>query len=1604
MITGLAEVVFGKNSLWPASANLRVKTMSVQRQRVSFSFLSLLIAICITCISDPVLGQAMDSVVDWRTSKLTDKFFAEGVAVGDFNGDGNPDIAAGPFWYEGPNFSAAENAHRFYHQDAFDPHGYSNNFLCAVHDFNEDGWDDILVFNWPGQDASWYQNPQGTERYWPKHVVAGVVDNESPTLTDLTGDGIPEIICSQNGYFGFYEVNREAPQAKWNFRRISDQSAGGKYTHGLGVGDVNGDGRADLLEKSGWWEQPKSLVGDPQWKKHPVEFGDGSGPSQMFAYDVDGDGDSDVICSQNAHGFGLAWFENRMVDGSVTLVKRPIMGASPNDNPYGACFSQLHALEIADIDGDGLKDIVTGKRHWAHGPKGDSQPNHDSVLYWFRLRRISKRDANPESESVEFIPHRIDDDSGVGTQLGVADLNGDKAADVFVSNKNGTFIHLQHRKTDQITAKRYMPRHRDLRARPTNIGLPDNDGLQPERAAAAMTVPDGFRVQLAAAEPMVHQPIAMTFDHRGRLWVAEGHTYPQRAKEGEGKDKIIILSDNDSDGVFDDRKVFADGLNLVSGLEVGFGGVWIGAAPYLLFIPDKDADDIPDGPPQRLLDGFGYEDTHETLNAFIWGPDGWLYGCHGVFTHSNVGKPGCAKEDREPMNAAVWRYHPTRHQFEVFMHGTSNPWGVDFNDHGQAFISACVIPHLYHVVQGGRYQRQAGNHFNPHTYDDITTIADHSHFAGDIGDHAWWGRDEPADHRDTLAAGGGQAHCGAMIYLGDNWPRTYRNSIFMSNIHGNRINNDRLQRVGSGFVGSHGSDFMFANDRWFRGINMKYASDGTVYVIDWYDKNACHRTKSEIWDRTNGRIYRISFGDTNSDSVDLSSKSDSELAALVDHENDWYCRMARRLLQERHQDEPSKTSGPTPAMLRKLIHNAQGNIRSRLRALWVAHCCNWLEQDDLLKLFDAKGHKAEYLRAWAVQLDLEDNAPTDLPKLERMAASDRSPVVRLYLASALQRIPLSNRFDLATRLVQHGDDDQDHNIPHMLWYGIEPLVPSDPERALQLALKSRIPKIRDFIYRRAASDPNSRQVLLEQLSSEKDDLQRKIILKAVNDSIASLKDVPMPTIWPALYSQLAASEDAEVQELSRRITVKFGDTSIFPALRQIVEDEDSSISARSSALSTLLEAKDKELVPILRSLINRPNTDFTLRRLAIRGVANFSDAESGAVIISNFQRLSADGKADAIATLVSRIEYARLLLDAIEDQTIAQTDVSAFHVRQLTNLNSESIVERTNQVWGTFRKSPEEKLRRIESLKAQLSAEILADARPELGRITYENACGKCHKLFGVGGDIGPDITGSNRGNLDYVLQNMVDPSALVGKDYQASTISLDDGRVVSGLIIEENESAIVVQTANEKVVVAKSEIESRELSAVSMMPEGQLEGMTSEQIRDLVAYLASPRQVPRPEEVPEIDEHSGRANGVIEAEKLRVVEKSKGVVAVQQMGTWNDHKWSEGAQLWWHSASKGEHLTLDLPVAKTGNFEVFAKLTEADDYGIVSIAINDRVAAESIDLYGQAVKPTGPVSLGTHRLDSSGAVLKVTLRGRNKNAKPGFMFGIDFIYLRKVD
>jgi putative membrane-bound dehydrogenase-like protein len=978
-------------------------------------------------------------------------------------------------------------------------------------------------------------------------------------------------------------------------------------------------------------------------------------------------------------------------------------------------------------------------------------------------------------------------------------------------------------------------------------------GLPPQKAAEVMTAPEGFQVKLFAGEPDVRQPIAMCLDDRGRVWVAEAYCYPARRPSkgplldlagAKGKrvedrgDRILIFEDTDGDGKFDKRTLFMDGLDLVSGLEVGFGGVWIGAAPYLLFVPVKEGEDKPAGPPQVLLDGWGYHDTHETLNTFCWGPDGWLYGCHGVFTHSRVGKPGTPDGQRVPLNAGIWRYHPTRHVFEVFAHGTSNPWGLDYDEHGQFFCEACVIPHCFHIFQGGRYHRQAGDHFNPHTYADIQTIADHRHYLT-ATPHGGNNRSD--------SAGGGHAHCGLMVYLGGAWPAEYRGKLFMGNIHGRRINLDVPRPKGSGYVAGHGPDFLLANDEWARFINLRYGPDGNVYLIDWYDKQACHTGDVKIWDRTNGRIYKICYRGTKPVQVDLQKCSDAELVEYQLHDNDWFARHARRVLQERYGEaDRRRDKGDSFQKLRSALEKLaveHPDSTRRLRGLWALHAIGSLRTQILAAALE---DKSEHLRAWGIQLALAEpdmaRSVAFLSILAEMAKTDSSPVVRRYLASGLQRVDPESRWDILAALVAHAQDAADVNLPLMYWYAAEPLARMDGPRALALAAEGKLPLLLAFMVRRvgSAATPQALSHLVAGLAKADDVALQLTYLHGMQDGLKGRRQVPMPAGWTDTYAKLSQSRSAEVRSLATALAVTFGDGRAFTALRQLVVSPEADADARQRALTALLDARDKELPPILQKLVRDP----ALCGVAVRGLASYDDPKTPEVILAAYASLNSQEKRDALNTLAARAGYGKALIEAVAAKKIAATDVSADIVRQLRNLHDPGLDRRIAEVWGLVRTTPADRARMIAAARRLVTGRGQPPDLP-LGRAVFAKTCQQCHILFGTGGKVGPELTGSNRANLDYLLENILDPSAVIPKEYVATLIELKDGRVVTGIVRGETPAALTVITATEPLTIPRGDIESVHASAVSMMPDDLLKPLKPEEVRSLIAFLQSPAQVP---------------------------------------------------------------------------------------------------------------------------------------------------------------
>lgn len=362
---------------------------------------------------------------------LADQFYTEGAFYGDFNRDGKLDVVIGPFWYAGPDF---QQIHEVRPPKTFDPKGYSNNFLTFTADFNGDGWCDVFYIDTPGAAGQWFENPAGRDAAWRPHLAFAVVDNESPMWGDVNGDGRPDLVFNTGGRLGFATWDPARPDQAWKFHAVTPQRKYHKYTHGIGFGDINGDGRTDIVEGGGWWEQPADASPGEPWIEHPAKFADAA--AQMFVYDVDGDGLNDIITAWHCHLYGLVWHRQlKKADGEVGWQQQVILSPQPDVSSPDLRISQLHAFELIDMNGDGLLDILTGKRFWAHGPKGDAEPDAPAVVYWFELKRDAARSAT-------FIPHAIDDDSGVGTQVAATDLNGDKVPDVIVGNKKGNFVFL----------------------------------------------------------------------------------------------------------------------------------------------------------------------------------------------------------------------------------------------------------------------------------------------------------------------------------------------------------------------------------------------------------------------------------------------------------------------------------------------------------------------------------------------------------------------------------------------------------------------------------------------------------------------------------------------------------------------------------------------------------------------------------------------------------------------------------------------------------------------------------------------------------------------------------------------------------------------------------------------------------------------------------------------------------------------------------------------------------------------------------------------------------------------------------------------------------
>ena len=983
--------------------------------------------------------------------------------------------------------------------------------------------------------------------------------------------------------------------------------------------------------------------------------------------------------------------------------------------------------------------------------------------------------------------------------------------------------------------------------------------MSPAEAAASMRVPNGFSVSVFASEPDVQNPIGMNWDSKGRLWVAENYTYSSRDQRFDLglRDRVIVLEDSTGDGTADTRTVFTDQVQMLTSVEVGHGGAWLMCPPRVLFIPDRDHDALPDGPAEVVLDGFtvAKANYHNFANGLKWGPDGWLYGRCGGSCPGSIGVPGTPDEDRLALEGGIWRYHPRLKRVEVLAHGTTNPWGHDWNSMGELFFINTVNGHLWHMIPGSHLKRPFTLDPNTKTYELLDMHADHWHF--DTGSTWQKSRDGAAN-----AFGGGHAHTGMMIYQGDNWPEKYRDRLFTFNIHGQRANQEILERHGSGYVGHHGKDMMLAADPFFRGNDMSYGPDGSVSIIDWSDTGECHEHTGVH--RTSGRVYRIAYGEDSQARLptkDLRMLPDVELVAMHHHQNEWYVRQSRLILSGR---AASGSKMPNAKVrLTEMVSNAAPLFACR--ALLTLHAMDATTRELLI---DTSSHSNEHIRTWSIRM-LTDHWPIDdifgpksnssanaavveqaagqlMVRFCEMARTDESGLVRLALGSTLQRLPVSMRAQLATELVKRSVDANDHNLPLVVWHGLIPVAEEYPMLLADVAIACRWPKAQRLMVRRLAERIEEHPAALERVlgfvASQKTQSVQLDILHGLEDGLRGWRKVPQPRNWNRVVEAVRGRTrvDANLSTTVRNLSVVFGDGRAADEVRSIVMDKTADPGLRRSALESMIASR----APGLREACLVGLADARLNVVAAQGLATFDDPEIGRQLIKNYRRFRAPERPKVVAMLVSRKSFADQLVSAIEKGNIAVDELTAFDVRQIRSLGDDELFHRVTKVWGEVRDSTGDKVARIEQLRRQLSSEVLSSADKSHGRALFNKTCSKCHKLYGAGEQIGPDLTGANRSNIDYLLENILDPSAVVGKDFRMSIVQTAGGQVLNGLVVSQDNKSVVLQTQTELMTLPADEVETIRTTSFSPMPDGLLDNLTEQDVRDLFAYLMGASQV----------------------------------------------------------------------------------------------------------------------------------------------------------------
>ncbi|MBJ06876.1 MAG: dehydrogenase [Verrucomicrobiaceae bacterium] len=975
----------------------------------------------------------------------------------------------------------------------------------------------------------------------------------------------------------------------------------------------------------------------------------------------------------------------------------------------------------------------------------------------------------------------------------------------------------------------------------------------PAKAESRFRPGRDLEVETVLSEPLVRQPLYLDFDARGRLWVVQYIQYPSPAglqvltwdkhlrkvfdrvpppppftspghRKFTGQDKITIHEDTDGDGVFDKHKTFLDGLNMVTSLAHGDGGVWVLHPPYLLFFPDRDGDDKPDGKPVIHLSGFNLEDTHSISNSLKFGPDGWLYGCTGSTVTARVRVHLDPEAPRHAfLGQNIWRYHPDLTRFELFAEGGWNNFGVDFDDQGRLYSGTNGTQQAVHFVQGGYYQKSFGKH-GPHT-----NPYSFGHFFG-----------MPIDGEKTrLVHQWLRYSSGAIPGLQDR--------LVGPNSLGNRIHAIRMVENGSTFKTVEEEKPLQTDDKWFRPVHCAVGPDGAIYVADFYDARITHVDPRDNWDRSNGRVHRIRSKNARPGRPrDLRSFSSSDLVALLGDQNQWARRTARRLLSQR------RDANTTALLLKTMRDEAAPQLA--LEAFSTLSAGGMLQPPVVAV---ALRHPDPFVRAAAIRSagDLPRLASNEVvPLLRELCVREMHPEVVSQLASSAQLIGASHAKLMISELAKRAEFADDPFIPQQLWWAMESLVTRAPELAAELLDYSGFwdaplfeKTLRERIGRRymAERSTGSLQMCSRLLRKAAGTKHLDSLIRGMEKALEGTSLEPVPGELDAALANIWKNHP--VTDDLIRFSLRMKSPRALAAARPLLRNPGTPVAQRLAFIKALGELADSSSEKVFLSLFADTRESAEIRLAALSALRRYAGAEIPQTILACYPELQGPLRQTAQSLLAARPGWALKLLEAVDHGKIDRSSIGLDSVLLMATYKEERTQSLLRRHWGKLRKPDKEKGQRILAIKA-----ILGSSTPggsvEHGRRLFATKCGLCHKFGSEGQEIGPDLTGYEMDNLDYLIPAIVDPNLGIREGYELATLTLrpkdnTPSAVLTGFLRGADERTVTIKDlAGNKTVVARSDLAGESRVPVSVMPEGLLDGLSPDEIRSLVAYLQAGR------------------------------------------------------------------------------------------------------------------------------------------------------------------